>query len=231
MGQCQCEFRTVLLARWDADAVRGVVVVEVIARCKGVWVERRLIERSKTGDRDAYDVLVERYQGLAFRAAYLTLGDVDEAEDAVQEAFVKAYLNLGRFQPGAPFRPWLLRIVTNEALNSQRTSRRQASLQIRSEHAALGHHSPEGPEDAVVAVETRLALVDGLNRLPARDRALIAYRYFLDLSPSEIADIWDRPASTIRTQLSRALRKLREQLDLHGGIGSTESSGISRDES
>jgi RNA polymerase sigma factor (sigma-70 family) len=202
-----------------------------VRRDEGGSVERRLIERSRAGDLDAYDELVERYQSLAFRAAYLTLGDAHDAEDVVQEAFVKAYLNLNRFESDAPFRPWLLRIVTNEALNRRRGNRRQADLQLRSGHLAIGQQRPESPDDVVLASETREALVRGLNRLPTRDRALIAYRYFLDLSPGEIAAIWDSPASTVRTQLSRALEKLRDQLDRERDIPSTKSTRIGKDES
>lgn len=176
-------------------------------------MEERLIERSKAGDLDAFDSLVEHYQGLAFRAAYLTLGDADEAEDAVQEAFVKAYLNLNRFDPDSPFRPWLLRIVTNEALNAHRTSRRQADLRLKSAHLATEHNEPDRPEDLVIAGETRERLSQALNRLSARDRALLAYRYFLDLPPGEIAEILERPASTVRTQVGRALTRLRDQLE------------------
>ena len=74
-----------------------------------------LVERARQGDVDAYAELVRRHQNQALAAAFVILGDRHEAEDATQEAFTKAYVALDRFRAGAPFRPWLLRIVINEA--------------------------------------------------------------------------------------------------------------------
>ena len=93
--------------------------------------EAKLAERAREGDTAAYERLVRTHQALAFRAAYLVTGDAPEAEDATQEAFVKAYRALGRFRPGAPFRPWLLAMVTNEARNRRRSAGRRAKLNLR----------------------------------------------------------------------------------------------------
>ena len=74
---------------------------------------------------------MRRYQGIAFRVAWLTVRNRGDAEDAVQDAFVNAYHALPRFRPGAPFRPWILRIVANEARNRGRSSRRREDLALR----------------------------------------------------------------------------------------------------
>src|SRR5438045_9582325 len=87
-----------------------------------------LVERAKNGDVNAYESLVQHYQELAFRVAYQVTGDAADAEDAAQEAFVNAYYALGRFRPGAPFRPWLLRIVANEARNRRMAAHRRTVL-------------------------------------------------------------------------------------------------------
>lgn len=179
-------------------------------------MERRLIGQAKAGDLNAFDQLVERYQSIAFRVAYLTLGDEHAAEDAVQEAFVKAFLNLGRFEFDAPFRPWLLRIVTNEALNNSRTSRRQSQLQLRGGYVTESTPDELLPEDAAIARESREQMIDAMNQLSSKDRALIAQRYLLELSPSEIAVIWELPSSTVRTQISRAMQRLRSLIHEHG---------------
>ena len=179
-------------------------------------MERRLIDQAKAGDLNAFDQLVERYQNIAFRVGYLTLGDAPEAEDAVQEAFVKAFLNLSRFDLDAPFRPWLLRIVTNEALNNSRTSRRQSQLQLRGGYVTESTPDELLPEDAVIARESREQTIDAMNQLSSQDRALIAQRYLLELSPSEIAVIWELPPSTVRTRISRALERLRSLIHEHG---------------
>src|SRR3712207_1095049 len=106
-------------------------------RCTTASVEGRprdedgLVERARRGDTAAYEELVHRYQGIAFRTAYVVAGSASDAEDAAQEAFVKAYRALGRFRPGAPFRPWLLQIVVNEARNRRRSAGRRGGLELR----------------------------------------------------------------------------------------------------
>src|SRR5918992_1106220 len=93
--------------------------------------ESELVERARRGDERAYEELVRQHQGIAFRTAYLVAGDAGDAEEAAQEGFVKAYRALGRFRRGAPFRPWLLQIVANEARNRRRSSGRRAGLAAR----------------------------------------------------------------------------------------------------
>src|SRR5689334_24108699 len=93
--------------------------------------EARLVARAKDGDQQAYAQLLSRHQALAFRAAYLVAGSAAEAEDATQEACVKAWLALRRFRTGAPFRPWLVRIAVNEARNRRRGAGRRANLALR----------------------------------------------------------------------------------------------------
>jgi DNA-directed RNA polymerase specialized sigma24 family protein len=93
--------------------------------------EAELVERAKGGDHGAYGEIVHAYQGIAFRTAYLIAGDASEAEDAAQEGFVKAFYALPRFRSGAPLRPWLLRIVANEARNRRRSAGRRAHLALQ----------------------------------------------------------------------------------------------------
>ena len=90
-----------------------------------------LVERARTGDVNAYESLVQQYQQLAYRVAYQVTGDAADAEDAAQEAFVNAYYALGRFRAGAPFKPWLCRIVANEARNRRMAAHRRTALAER----------------------------------------------------------------------------------------------------
>ena len=174
----------------------------------------------------AYETLVRRYQDAAVRTAYL-IAPGGDAEDAVQEAFVKAYGALGRFREGAPFRPWVLRIVANEARNRRRSAGRRAGLALRaSEDRRPGDAAPS-PESAVLERETRAALLDAINTLGDDDREIIATRYFLDLSEAESAEILGIPRGTVKSRLSRALARLRLKLsatDLSraSGGGSTD---------
>ena len=93
------------------------------------------IARARGGDVAAYEELVRRYQDVALRTAYLVCPETD-ADDAVQEAFLKAYAALPRFRVGAPFRPWLLRIVANEARNRRRSAGRRTGLAQRAAEVA-----------------------------------------------------------------------------------------------
>src|SRR6185437_1097754 len=128
------------------------------------------------------------HQEIAFRVAYLISGD--EAEDAVQDGVLKTWRALRRFRPGAAFRPWLLRIVANEARNRRRSAGRRASLALRT---AAEHHPGGGrsPEQAALAAEERAELLAAVESLRERDRLVIACRYFLELSEEETAAALD----------------------------------------
>ena len=159
----------------------------------------------------AYEELVRRYQDVAVRTAHVISPDGD-AEDAAQEAFVKAYAALGRFRTGAPFRPWLLQIVANEARNRRRSAGRRAGLAVRAAEDRPSDDAAPSPESAVLATERRTMLVTAVNALRDDDREVIGARYFLELSESETAEALGIPRGTVKSRLSRALERLRAQL-------------------
>ncbi len=169
-----------------------------------------LIARARAGDQNAFTELVRRYQEVAFRTAYVILADPDAAADAAQEAFIKAFRSLPGFDPKRPFKPWILRIVVNEALNLKKAARRRRGLALRlREAAALGDAAPS-PEAAVLARERLQALADALLELPADDRAVVALRYFQKLGEVEMAEVLGCPRGTVKSRLHRALGRLRE---------------------
>jgi RNA polymerase sigma-70 factor (ECF subfamily) len=179
--------------------------------------ESELIERARRGDIGAYEELVRRYRDIALRTATL-VGGADDAEDAAQEAFVKAYAALGRFRPGAPLRPWLLRIVANEARNRRRAAGRQAGLALRAaEGRPSGPDAAPSPEAAVLDQERRVTLIGAVNALRAEDREVIGARYFLDLSEAEMAVALGIPKGTVKSRLSRAMDRLRAELGVVEG--------------
>ena len=171
-----------------------------------------LVARARAGDTDAYRCLMLRYQDIAFRAAFLITGDAAEAEDAAQEGFVKAFYGLERFRAGSPFRPWLLRIVTNEASNRRRTAGRQASVLQRAGLAQIAAGHEPSPEATVLAAEMRGRVLASLAGLADNDRIVLAYRYLLDMPVDEIATILDCPQRTVRSRIARALKRLRTHL-------------------
>lgn len=172
--------------------------------------EEELVAMAKAGDTRSYDQLVVRYQDLAVRTAYLIAGP--DAEDAAQEGFVKAFYSLGRFRTGSPFRPWILRIVANEARNRAKSTRRRAALSIRLAHTDNPSQTSPSPEEAILEHDFRMRLLGALGRLKERDKLLIGYRYLLDLSESEAAAILGVPRGTVKSRLSRALDRLRAEL-------------------
>ena len=150
-------------------------------------------------------MLVARYTLRAHRAAFL-FGAGEEADDVVQEAFVKAFRHLSRFRVGEPFGPWLLRIVANETRNLTRSRRRRAALALRlgTEGVTAG-----GPVDEVLAAERRAGLVAAVNALPDRERQVLVCRYLLDLSEAETAQVLACPLGSVKSRTSRGLNRLR----------------------
>ena len=177
--------------------------------------ESQLVARARRGDADAYEELVRAYQGIALRTAYLLAGNTADAEEAAQDGFVKAYRALWRFRPGAPFRPWLLRIVANEARNRRRSAGRRAALALRAAQVPSGEAAPS-PEATLLGAERRQELLAALNRLGEQDREAIACRYFLDLSEAETAAALGVRPGTVKSRLSRALERLRVDLGEEG---------------
>jgi RNA polymerase sigma factor (sigma-70 family) len=170
--------------------------------------ESELVERARRGDVGAYEVLVRRYQDLAVRTAYVA-GSGADAEDAVQEAFVKAYHALGRFRSGASFRPWLMRIVANEAIDRRRAARRHATLALRAAEGRPQDDAAPSPEGAALAREAQEQLLRAIGNLRPEDRLVIAYRYWFDLSEKEMAEALGCAPGTVKSRLSRALGRLR----------------------
>ena len=176
-----------------------------------------MIGRARTGDVAAYETLVRRYQDVALRTAYLVAPEADAA-DAVQDAFVKAHAALWRFRDGAPIRPWLLRIVANEARNRRRSAVRRAGLTLRAARATPRDEVAPSPESAILAGETRRELLEALAGLRDEEREVIGARYFLGLSEAEVAETLAIPAGTVKSRTSRALGHLRVTLAaLDGG--------------
>ncbi|HEU0073651.1 MAG TPA: sigma-70 family RNA polymerase sigma factor [Dehalococcoidia bacterium] len=171
--------------------------------------ERDVALQAQRGDMEAFEALVRAYEEAAFRAAYLIVRNEAEAQDVAQEAFVRAYRSLGRFDPEKPFRPWLLRIVTNLALNSIRGARRRDDAGKRLERAVDVHASMPSPEAAALAGEQSQRLWQALGELDEQDQAVLYLRYFLDVSEQEAAAAIRRPAGTVKSRLHRALGRLR----------------------
>jgi RNA polymerase sigma factor (sigma-70 family) len=173
--------------------------------------ENAQVEAARRGDADAFAALVGRYQEVAFRAAYLVVRDAAAAEDVAQEGFVRAYQNLPTFHAGEPFRPWLLRIVTNLALNDVRARGRRLGLLER--FGRQPEAPPPAPETIAIEGEERALLLAAINELPPDDRLVLYLRWFLDLPEREIAGVIGKAPGTVKSRLSRAGARLRSVIE------------------
>ncbi|HXF30428.1 MAG TPA: RNA polymerase sigma factor [Solirubrobacterales bacterium] len=177
--------------------------------------EESLLARAREGDVRAYEELVERHQAVAVRVAWLVTRSTPDAEEAAQDGFVKAYRNLGRFREGAPFRPWLLAIVGNEARNRRVAAGRRERLALRA-----GEERPDAvaraAEAEALAAGEREELLAAVGRLPERDRLVIGARFFLELNEAETAAALGIRKGTVKSRLSRALERLRREMETDG---------------
>jgi RNA polymerase sigma-70 factor, ECF subfamily len=169
--------------------------------------ERDLAQRAVLGDTDAFCALVQLHQAGVYNAAYRMTGNRQEAEDAAQEAFIKAFRSIGRLDPGRSAGPWLRKIVVNVCLN--RLEKREA-LPL-TEEARLVSPEPQ-PEPQVVEEEQNRQVRQALMKLSARQRAVITLRHFEGMTYNEMAEVLGRPLSDIKSDLFRARRLLVEEL-------------------
>jgi RNA polymerase sigma factor (sigma-70 family) len=175
--------------------------------------EDELVERARRGDGAAFGSLVRNHQEIAFRTAYLITRNAADAEDAAQDGFVKAHRALARFRRGAPFRPWVLQIVANEARNRRRATGRRDALALRAAVAEgpSGGAAPS-PEGTVLDRERHELLLGALERLRDEDREVLGCRYLLELSEEETAAALDLRRGTVKSRTARALERLRVEL-------------------
>ncbi|MET9555704.1 sigma-70 family RNA polymerase sigma factor [Streptomyces sp. NPDC006645] len=170
--------------------------------------ESGVIARVRSGEREAYAELVRAYTGIALRVA-VACGAGADAEDVVQSAFIKAYLSLGDFRDGAPFRPWLIRIVANETRNTVRSAVRLRAVAGREAALLRGEPLiPDSADPAVVAVEEErnAELWAALDELSDDHRDVVACRYLLEMNEAETAEALGWPRGTVKSRLSRALK-------------------------
>ena len=171
--------------------------------------DTELVVLAREGSTEAAGALFDRYWVLAWRAAYAVTADRGLADDAGQEAFVKAFAALDRFDETQPFAPWLKRIAINAAVDSLRRSRR-LEVVVHDEHStfhvwALGEYADEDLH--------RWAVVDAVAALGAAKRVVVVLHYWLDLPLEEIAGVLGLPIGTVASRLSRAKDELRAVLE------------------
>ncbi len=177
--------------------------------------EQDWVWRARAGDEAAFAQLVEAYQTPIYNLCYRMLGEAGEAEDAAQETFLRAYAQLGSYDPGRSFKTWLFSIANHHCIDRLR-KRRLIWLSIDDDnlppHPALQEHEP-GPEEALVRRQQSEALHGLLARLPPEDRSVVVMRYWYDLSYEEIAEATRTTVSSVKSRLHRARGSLGQMLE------------------
>jgi RNA polymerase sigma-70 factor (ECF subfamily) len=168
--------------------------------------ESTLIRHAVNGDAAAWESLMLTHQESVFRLAYLLLGDPDEAEDAAQESFLRAWKYLRRFDSTRPLRPWLLSITANLARNRRRSAGRYLAALMR---AVRDEPAPARIEEKSMQTVEANELWHAVRNLGLAEQQIIYLRYFLDLSVDETAQVLQVAEGTVKSRLSRALEKLR----------------------
>lgn len=182
--------------------------------------DRELVARVLEGDQGAFAELVEAYQRPVYNLTYRMLGEAREAEDAAQEAFLRAYQHLERYDPQRSFKTWLLSIASNYCIDRLR-KRRLTWLSIDEPlppHPALTSDTP-GPETATLSGERSEAVQELLADLAPDYRAAVVLRYWYDMPYAEIAATLDTTESAIKSRLFRARQMLAQKVQSGGAPG------------
>ena len=170
----------------------------------------RLVEASQAGDRGAFDELVRLYQRRAMRAAVRILGDANEAAETVQNAFVKAYLNIDKLKEPRRFEVWLLRIVTNAAISQRRAARRRAErIKVINCHE---DKKAVSLVDKAVGEELKEAIRAALLKLSKKEAKAISHFGLEDLSQREAAEVMGCTVAAVRWHVFKGRQKLKRLL-------------------
>jgi len=172
-----------------------------------VMTDNDIIRRCQAGDREAFRTVVEKYQNILYGTAYLMTGNRTAAEDHVQEAFLSAWKGVGNFRSGYPLKPWLVRILVNKIISSQRANQ-NPMISLDTESFA----DPAG-DDPAEEIAQRDQLRRVMQLLSNEQRQVVLLRYFAGLSLAETAAALGRRQGTVKSQTFRALELLKDLIE------------------
>ncbi|MCV2523585.1 RNA polymerase sigma factor SigW [Bacillus velezensis] len=179
---------------------------------------KKRIKQVKKGDQNAFAEIVDLYKDKIYQLCYRMLGNVHEAEDIAQEAFIRAYVNIDSFDINRKFSTWLYRIATN--LTIDRIRKKKPDYYLDAEVAGAegltmySQIAADGvlPEDAVLSLELSDTIQKKILKLPDKYRTVIVLKYIDELSLIEIGEILNIPVGTVKTRIHRGREALRKQL-------------------
>jgi RNA polymerase sigma-70 factor, ECF subfamily len=171
--------------------------------------DRLLVERVLRGDAEAYGELVSHYMRRAFSVAYRILEHREDAEDVVQDAFLRALERIGSLDVERPFRAWFFRIVVNQALNLRRSRALRTTEPLPDSLATTALSPAAAAENALLGERLRAAVA----ALPERQRTIVQLAELEELNSNEIAEVLDVSPGTVRWHLHQARQTLRAVLE------------------
>jgi RNA polymerase sigma-70 factor, ECF subfamily len=183
------------------------------------YVEARLAKLSRNGDRQAFEELVDMYKDKIYHLGYRMLGNSGEAEDVVQDTFLRVYTNLDRYDENQKFSTWIYRIATNLCIDRLRKRKPNYSLDAEmpdGEGADWYSMLPADqgtPEEETVLSETQHQIRKAIDTLPEKYKSVVILRYLHDLSLQEIGDVLKMPVTTVKTRVHRGREFLRKKLE------------------
>ena len=184
--------------------------------------ETVLISRAQNGDVDAFEQLIQAHQARVFRSIRAVTGNVEDAEDALQETLLQAYRSLPRFRGAASFSTWLHRIAINTTRNWVRSQTRASSERIGRRMAPVGAEPRRAIDEELLARERRAVLRRAILKLPEHYRDAILLRHYRELPYAEIAQVLGVPVGTVRSRIAQGRRLLLKELDNSGYFASPE---------
>lgn len=182
-------------------------------------IEKRLTKQALKGDQTAFAEIVELYKDKIFHLAYRMLSNRHEAEDVVQETFLRVYKNLDRYDPHQKFSTWIYRIATNLCIDRLRKRKPTYSLdadtndQEGSDAYSFIPSDNQTPESEYLLSETQQLIHQAIDTLPAKYKSVMVLRYLQELSLQEISDVLGMPVTTIKTRVHRGREFLRKKLE------------------
>lgn len=177
--------------------------------------DAEMVRRCLHGDNAGFDELVGAYQRQVYCFCYRMLGDADEAADAAQESFLKAYHALARFRQGSSFLTWVLKIASNTCIDRSRARMRHPKLALEElvDDGGMLPSDDPSPEDSALRGESDRTVREAVLRLPERNRAALVMFYYNGLSITDISAALGRPMNTIKSDLRIAREMLRRKLE------------------
>jgi RNA polymerase sigma-70 factor (ECF subfamily) len=183
-------------------------------------LETRLAKLARNGDRGAFAELVDLYKDKIYHLAYRMLNNKHEAEDAVQETFMRVYTNLNRYDEQQKFSTWIFRIATNHCIDRLRKRKHSAySLDAEmpdgegNDYYSMLAGNEDTPEKQIILSETQLQIRKAIDALPEKYKTVVILRYLQDMSLQEISDVLDMPVTTVKTRVHRGREYLRNRLE------------------